>query len=133
MIVVDASVLVVALADDGAQGSQARRRLRGQRLVAPELVDLEVASVLRRLVATGSLAEQRAVAALDDLMDLPLMRVGHRRLLHRCWKLRANLTVYDAAYVAAAEVLSVPLLTADGRMAEAPGIRCAVEVLRPEG
>ena len=133
MIVVDASVLVVALADDGAQGSQARRRLRGQRLVAPELVDLEVASVLRRLVATGSLAEQRAVAALDDLMDLPLMRVGHRRLLHRCWRLGANLTVYDAAYVAAAEVLSVPLLTADGRMAEAPGIRCAVEVLRPEG
>lgn len=97
MIVVDASVLVVALADDGARGSQARRRLRGQRLVAPELVDLEVASVLRRLVATGSLAEQRAVAALDDLMDLPLMRVGHRRLLHRCWRLRANLTVYDAA------------------------------------
>lgn len=133
MIVVDASVLVVALADDGAQGSQARRRLRGQRLVAPELVDLEVASVLRRLVATGSLAEQRAVAALDDLMDLPLMRVGHRRLLHRCWKLRANLTVYDAAYVAAAEVLSVPLLTADGRMAEAPGIRCTVEVLLPAG
>lgn len=133
MIVVDASVLVVALADDGAQGSQARRRLRGQRLVAPELVDLEVASVLRRLVATGSLAEQRAVAALDDLMDLPLMRVGHRRLLHRCWKLRANLTVYDAAYVAAAEVLSVPLLTADGRMAEAPGIRCTVEVLQPAG
>lgn len=133
MIVVDASVLVVALADDGAQGSQARRRLRGQRLVAPELVDLEVASVLRRLVATGSLAEQRAVAALDDLMDLPLMRVGHRRLLHRCWRLGANLTVYDAAYVAAAEVLSVPLLTADGRMAEAPGIRCTVEVLQPAG
>ncbi len=133
MIVVDASVLVVALADDGARGSQARRRLRGQRLVAPELVDLEVASVLRRLVATGSLAEQRAVAALDDLMDLPLMRVGHRRLLHRCWRLGANLTVYDAAYVAAAEVLSVPLLTADGRMAEAPGIRCTVEVLQPAG
>ena len=133
MIVVDASVLVVALADDGAQGSQARRRLRGQRLVAPELVDLEVASVLRRLVATGSLAEQRAVAALDDLMDLPLMRVGHRRLLHRCWRLGANLTVYDAAYVAAAEVLSVPLLPADGRMAEAPGIRCTVEVLQPAG
>ena len=126
MIVVDASVLATALGDDAADGDAARARLRGETLAAPELIDLETLSVLRRQTATGDLDTRRAELALSDLMDLPLQRVAHRSLLRRCWELRANLTVYDAAYVALAEVLGVPFLTADRRLAHAPGLRCSV-------
>lgn len=129
MLVVDASVLAPALADDDQAGDRARARLTGQALLAPEIVDLEVASVLRRQLLSGRLDDRRAALALADLVDLPLRRVAHRQLLGRCWELRDNLTVYDAAYVALAELAQVPLLTADRRLAGAPGLRCAVEVL----
>ena len=130
VLVVDASVLVVALADDGQDGDKARARLRGELLAAPDLVDLEVASVLRRQLTRGHLNQRRAELALTDLVDLPLQRAPHRALLLRCWQLRANLTIYDAAYVALAEVLHSDLLTADVRLAKAPGLRCSIEVLR---
>lgn len=129
MLVTDASILVVALADDGIDGDRARSRLRGEQLAAPELVDLEVASVLRRQVSRGELELRRAELALDDLVAIPMARAAHVPLLVRAWELRANLTVYDAAYVALAEALDAPLVTADSRLAHAPGLRCAVEVL----
>lgn len=129
MIVVDASVVVTALADDGPDGDRVRARLRGERLAAPEVLDLEVTSVLRRLAGTGSLAERRAVLALDDLRSLRIARAPHVRLLARCWELRHNLTVYDAAYVALAELTSSTLLTGDTRLATAPGKLCTVEVV----
>lgn len=129
MIVVDAGVLVTALADDGTDGDLARARLRGEILAAPELVDLEVLSVLRRLVRGGQLPVRRAEQALADLMALPLERVPHRQLLPRCWALRDNLTVYDASYVALAETLGALLLTADARLSRAPGLPCVVEVM----
>ncbi|MCC5951404.1 MAG: type II toxin-antitoxin system VapC family toxin [Acidimicrobiia bacterium] len=129
MIVVDASVVVTALADDGPDGDRLRGTLRGERLVAPEVIDLEVASAWRRLLATGDLDERRAQFALDDLMALRLERAPHRPLLARCWELRHNLTVYDAAYVALAERLDTTLWTGDARLAAAPGVRCRVEVL----
>jgi predicted nucleic acid-binding protein len=126
VIVVDASVLATALGDDGDDGATARGRLRGEDLAAPEIVDLEVASVWRRRLSD----ERRAAQALADLADLPLARAPHLPLLPRCWELRHNLTPYDAAYVALAEALEVDLLTADRRLAGATGVRCAVEVLR---
>ena len=129
MIVVDASVLAVALGGDGAQGTMARQRLRGEVLSAPELIDLEVLSVLRRNVASGSVTAQRGTEAMRDLIELPLQRAPHRPLLRRCWELRHNLTSYDASYVALAEALDVALLTADERLADAPGLRCTVELL----
>lgn len=129
VIVVDASVLVPALVDDGDDGDQARARLRAEALVAPELVDLEVLSVLRRLLREGRLAARRAELALADLVELPLRRVPHRALLTRCWHLRDNLTVYDASYVALAEQLDAVLVTADTRISRAPGPRCRVELL----
>lgn len=129
MIVVDASVLAPALADDGLDGDRARSRLTGEALAAPELIDLEVASVFRRLAAAGALPSRRAELALHDLVALPLRRAPHRALVSRCWELRANLTGYDAAYVALAEMLDAPLITADARLSRAPGARCAVEVL----
>src|SRR5699024_3822600 len=95
----------------------------------PELIDLEVSSVLRHLVLGGQLPMRRADLALTDLSALPLHRVTHRPLLARCWSLRDNLTTYDACYVVMAEQLAVRLVTADARMARAAGLRCEVEVL----
>jgi predicted nucleic acid-binding protein len=89
---------------------------------------VEVASVLRRLVRTSKVSAARAGLALTDLADLPLRRAPHRPLLPRIWELRANLTTYDAAYVALAERLGATLLTADGRLARAAGVRCPIEV-----
>ncbi len=128
MIVVDASVIVTGLGDDGDDGDRVRARLRGERLAAPHLIDLEVASAWRRLVAAGNLDERRAGLALTDLKSLRLERAAHRPLLDRCWELRDNLTPYDAAYVALAELVEATLLTADARLAAAPGIRCRTEV-----
>jgi predicted nucleic acid-binding protein len=129
VIVVDASVLATALSDDGPDGDRSRERLRGERLTAPELIDLEVVSVLRRLHAAGQLDARRAGLAQADLIDLPLRRQPHKPFLARCWELRANLTSYDAAYVALAEALDVTLVTAGHRISRAPGPRCTVEVL----
>jgi predicted nucleic acid-binding protein len=131
VLVVDASVLAVALVDDGADGDAARARLRGEDLVAPELLDLEVVSVLRGQMIAGALDDGRADLALDDLSAMPLKRAPHLPLLRRCWELRENLTTYDASYVALAEALDVLLLTGDQRIARAPGPRCQIEVLPP--
>lgn len=129
MLVVDASVLATALIDDTGAGDVARVRLRGSSLLAPELLDLEVASVLRRQLLAGQLDSRRADLALQDLKDLPLTRVPHRQLIPRCWELRQNLTVYDAAYVAVAELFGATLITADRRLAKATGVRCELEVV----
>jgi predicted nucleic acid-binding protein len=130
VLVVDASVLVVALADDGPDGDQARARLRGERLVLPELADLEIVSVLRRQIRAGALDTRRAGLALEDLAALPARRAPHRPLLARCWELRDNLTVYDAAYVALAEAMQATLLTGDRRLSGASGPQCPIEVLQ---
>jgi predicted nucleic acid-binding protein len=129
MIVVDASIVTTALADDGADGDMARARLRGERLAAPAILDIEVLSAWRRLVATGALDDRRARLATADLRALRIGLAPHAPLLDRCWELRDNLTIYDAAYVALAEILDAPVLTADARLARAPGTRCPIEVL----
>jgi predicted nucleic acid-binding protein len=129
VLVVDASALAPALADDGSDGDTARARLRGHVVVAPELIDLETTSVIRRQLQAGRLDDRRAELALADLVELPLRRAPHRPLLARCWELRENVTVYDAAYVALAELLDVTLLTGDARLAGAPGLRCPVDLL----
>lgn len=130
MIVVDASIVVTALADDGPDGDRVRARLRGERLVAPHLIDIEVVSAWRRLAAAGDVDERRVALAMEDLRSIRLDRVPHVPLMGRCWELRQNLTIYDATYVALAEAMDVALLTADAKLAAAPGLRCAVELLR---
>jgi len=129
VIVVDASVLAAALIDDGEHGEVVRGRLRGEVVCGPELLDLEVLSVLRGRTAAGHLLRSRARQALDDLGQLPIRRCSHIPFLGRCWELRDNLTVYDAAYVALAELLDVPLVTADVRLSRATGPRCRIELL----
>ena len=131
MIVTDAGVLVASFIDDGVWGDTARARLRHEELAAPEVVDLEVTSALRGLLRVGKVEERRADLALEDLRRLPLRRASHQGLVTRCWELRDNLSVYDASYVALAELLGATLVTTDARMSRAPQIACTVEVLSP--
>ena len=130
VLVIDASVLSSALLTNVVGGNAVRRRLMGERLLAPQLIDLEVASSWRRLVAAGQLSQAEAQLAIGDLGTFALRRVSHPWLLERCWELRHNLTIYDAIYVALAEAYQAVLLTADQRLAGAPGPRCEIEVLK---
>lgn len=130
MIVVDASVVANAIADDGEDGRVARQRmLAAPELAAPDLVDVETVSVLRRRWLAGDLTDRRFAQAVDDLADLSLLRIPTLPLMRRAFGLRANVTAYDAAYVALAEHLGAVLVTADVRLTRAPGISCSVEVL----
>ena len=132
MIVVDASVLANALADDGPDGASARDRLTDAgELAAPDLIDVETTAVLRKRWIAGDLSDQRFSEAISDLEDLDLTRYPTLPLMRRAFELRSNVTAHDAAYVALAERLSCSLLTADQRLAAAPMVTCAVEVLYP--
>jgi predicted nucleic acid-binding protein len=131
VIVVDASVLVSALIADDDAGEHMRLRLDSEDTVcAPEVIDLEVANAWRRELLAGRIGEDRSRLALDDLANLPLARMPHRPLMPRIWELRHNLTPYDAAYVALAEILDVTLLTVDGRSTRAPSLQCEVELIQ---
>ncbi len=127
MLVADASVLAPAIADAGTDGQRFRRRLRGERLAAPDLAKLEVLSVLRRQALNGTLTRSQADTAANNLTAFPISVYPIQAFLHRCWELRDNLTPYDASYIALAESLGCPLLTADIRLANAPGPRCTIE------
>jgi predicted nucleic acid-binding protein len=130
VIVVDASVLANAMADDGVDGAAARVRLAGAGvLAAPDLIDVETVAVLRKCWISGDLTDQRFSDAIDDLEDLDLARYPTLPLMRRAFELRANVTAYDAVYVALAERLECALLTADRRLADAPTISCPVDVL----
>lgn len=98
-------------------------------LHAPELIDIEVAQVVRRYWRAGDLAASRGEEAIRDLADLPVQRYPHEPLLGRIWQLRSNATAYDAAYIALAEGLGARLLTLDKALARIPGVRATVEVL----
>ena len=128
---VDASVLAPALSDDDPSGDLARARIAHVALAAPQIIDLEVISVLRRAARSRRLAPRRAQQAVDDLLVLDLHRVPHKPLLPRVWQLRDTLSAYDASYVALAEHLAVPLVTADRNLARAAGVHCQVELLPP--
>ncbi|HUK70845.1 MAG TPA: type II toxin-antitoxin system VapC family toxin [Streptosporangiaceae bacterium] len=130
MIVVDASVLANVIGDDGPDGQRARREVRAAvDLAAPDLVDPETVAVLRKRWLAGTIPDDRFAAAVRDLEDLDLDRYPALRFMRRAWELRANVTPYDAAYVALAEVLGCELWTADQRLAKAPGPQCTIRVL----
>jgi len=129
VLVVDASVLAPVVGDAGSDGQRFRERLRGESVAGPDLLRVEVASVVRRHVGVGKLTEQQATAAIDDLLSFPITVYPTGPLLRRVWELRPNVTAYDSCYVALAEALGVQLLTADRRLADAPGPRCAIELV----
>lgn len=125
MIVVDASAALSALLNAGP----ARRLLGDELMHAPHLVDPEVANGLRRMVAARRLEADAAWAALDAWRRLAITRYAVFSLLDRVWELRENVSAYDASYVALAELLRCPLVTADARLARAPGTRCTITVV----
>jgi predicted nucleic acid-binding protein len=125
VIVVDASAALSGLLNDGP----ARRSLATDQLHAPHLIDSEVARGLRRRVAARQVTADNGWAALDTWRRLGLTRYAGYPLLERVWQLRANLSAYDAGYVALAESLGCPLVTADVRLSQAPGIRCPITVV----
>lgn len=124
--VVDASVAVEYLLRTPL-GLKVAGTIEDASLSAPELMDAEVVSVLRRTVLEGSLDEKRASLALDDLGYWPVDRISHRTLIRLAWQHRGNVSAYDAFYVAAAQALDAPLLTADGRLSRAPSLGITVQ------
>ena len=129
MIVVDASVLANVVGDDGTDGDCAREVLRGQELSVPDLVDVEVVSVLRRRWLAKTMTARRFAVAVDDLGALPADRYPVLPFMPRAYELRANVSAYDATYVALAEQLGCALVTVDRRLAAAPGPRCVMTVI----
>lgn len=101
----------------------------GETLHAPHLLDVEVAQVLRRYAARSEISPTRGRLALEILSRLPITRYPHEPLLPRIWALRANMTAYDAAYVALAEALSATVVTRDDRLSTAAGVRAKIELV----
>ncbi|MDP9093394.1 MAG: type II toxin-antitoxin system VapC family toxin [Actinomycetota bacterium] len=129
MIVVDASVLANVIGDDGVDGDRARDVLRGQELSVPDVVDVEVVSVLSRRWLAKTLTARRFAVAVDDLGALSADRYPVLPFMPRAYELRANVSAYDATYVALAEQLGCALVTVDRRLATAPGPRCLMTVI----
>ncbi len=131
MIVVDASALLEFLLQTPLGIRIEARLFRDQdEFHSPHLADVEVTQGLRRLVRTGELSPDRAAEALADLADFDLHRHPHIDLLTRAWKLRKDVTAYDAMYVALAEALDAPLVTCDTPLAKASGHRAHIEVIQ---
>lgn len=127
-LVIDASVAVAALTDRSADGEWSRAILPNDGLFAAALMPFEASNVLRRLVGQSVISADLGALALRDLIALPVDLLDHDVLALRIWELRHNLTAYDAAYVAAAELVDAPLATLDRRLAAAPGPRCDFRV-----
>jgi len=129
VIVLDASAVVELLLGTPGAGAVHRRIAREPSLHAPSVLDLEVAHAIRRACATGQLHSARGGQAIAELAELPVRRYPHTPLLDRIWQLRANLTAYDAAYVALAETLRVTLVTRDRRLARTRGHRARIDLV----
>jgi predicted nucleic acid-binding protein len=123
-VVVDASVVVMALLDEGRVGRWAEELVLSGPLPAPHLMPVEVVNVLRRSVLSGSVSQEVAALALEDLAVLPVELFPYGPLAARVWELRATVSAYDGWYVALAEDLGAEFATVDERLRRAPGIRC---------
>jgi predicted nucleic acid-binding protein len=133
MLVVDASAVAeLLLGRPSAPKVAAHLTAHEFDLHSPHLLDVEVLSVVRRLVAAGNAARERGDQAIDDLLALPLERYRHDVLIRRAWQHRENFSAYDATYLALAEALAaepIPVLTADARFARAAEAHSAVPVI----
>jgi predicted nucleic acid-binding protein len=130
VIVLDTSALVEFLVGADQFAEMVRSATAGEVLAAPHAVDLEIASALRGLVQGGKLPADEAQRALDLLGAIGMRRYDHLPLLARIWELRHNMWPYDAAYVALAESLRIPLVTVDAKFRGVPGMRCPLRNLR---
>jgi predicted nucleic acid-binding protein len=120
-VVIDASALL-ELVVQSERAPAVAQAVGATEMVAPDVVNPEVLSILRRLERAGTLAARQAVQAVDDLMDAPVRRFSTLPLLAEAWTLRANVSAADACYVVLARILRCPLLTADRKLSRAPGL-----------
>lgn len=132
-LVIDASAVVAALVDTGPDGRWAEHHVSRGGLVAPHLMPVEVANILRRAEAAADISTDVAALAHADLRDLRLDVVPWAPVAERIWELRHNVTAYDAWYVAVAEAFDLELVTLDRRLAAAPGPRCGFLVPTDRG
>jgi predicted nucleic acid-binding protein len=128
VIVIDGSALVIGVVDTGDRGRTARRHLASA-AVAPHLVDAETGQGIRGLVLRGQLEPAEAERSLAAARNLVVDRFAHHPLLPRAWELRGNVSFYDGLYVALAEALQAALVTADAKLANATGPRCAMHLV----
>ncbi|UNX54565.1 type II toxin-antitoxin system VapC family toxin [Georgenia sp. TF02-10] len=128
-VVPDASAVLMLLIEPGTRGETAAGRLSGSNLAVPSLLPYEVANVLRRRRRAGLLSDTEARLAFDAASSLPVETWPFDAVAERVWALGTNLSAYDASYVALAELLDAVLVTADRRIAAAPGLRCRVDVV----
>ena len=133
MLVVDTSAVIAALAGRPPHHEVVDRLAGDGDLAAPHLLDVEFLHALRRLVLGRQLGEDRAADARDDFAALVIARYEHTLVADRVWELRHGLTAYDATFVALAELLEVPLVTCDPRLARAPGHHATVELYEAAG
>ncbi len=123
-LVVDASVVAAALVDTGPDGTWADGVLGSEDLLAPHLMPVEVANVLRRLAISGDISTESASLAYADLLKLRIALFAYEPFAERVWELRGGLTAYDGWYVALAETVDAPLATLDNRLSRSSTIRC---------
>lgn len=127
-LVLDSSALVALLVDAGPNGDWAGEIVRSAEISAPELALFEAGNLLRRRQLAGDLEPVEATLAHSDLLALPLQLWPYAALAERAWALRGALTIYDASYVALAELLKASVITLDRRLARAGGSHCPVLV-----
>jgi predicted nucleic acid-binding protein len=125
-VVCDASALTALLIDGGSDGSWVAEVCAGADIAAPSLVDFETANIIRRQELAGVISPDQAAQAHTDLLDLAIEYWPYELLAARAWQLRQNLSIYDASYVALAELLGATLVTLDQRIGRATGPRCAI-------
>lgn len=125
-VVLDSSAIVALLIDAGPAGEWVASTANDGFLAAPSLALFEAANVLRRQQLAGRLERIEATLAHRDLLALPLQLWPYAALAPRAWDLRETLTLYDATYVALAEILDARLLTLDGRLSRASGPTCTI-------
>lgn len=119
-LVADASAILAAIRDGGPAGESARARIAASDLHGPDHLPIEVVSVFARWRAGGMIRASAAEEALNVFWSIPVRLWRLDIVRDRVWELTAHLSGYDAAYVALAERLGAPLLTADRRIARAP-------------
>jgi predicted nucleic acid-binding protein len=129
LIVLDASAAVEWLLGLPLADQVEDRLAVADSIHAPHLLAVEVAQVIRRYEATTEIEADRGNQALDDLAVMDLTSYPHEPLLPLIWDLRANLSAYDAAYVALGLALDAPVVTLDGRLARSPDSGVTIDLI----
>ena len=129
-LTIDASAMIALLVDGGAAGGWVLEQCRDARLIAPTLLQFEVANVLRRQLRAGLLSPERALVAHHAAVDLRVDYWPYARLAERVWQLSGQLTSYDASNCALAELTTSPLLTLDEKLSRTTGPTCEFRVFK---